>query len=393
MNRFFILSVFIFICCAYAKAIEIVGPEIRHVGQETAYHFSFNPTLEMDRRFKFTCSDNACFNIPNVGLTKYFETEVPLTMDLYVCWQSTGNGFVRVEQIGVDNQSAFNVIVKDPFDLEDGYSGDPLIMSISDSNPEQYEFIDIFLREHYIAEPDHVEWNVGGYRFQTKTLNTSIDLRDSGATAITAKIFFRDTNNQARSISRNIVVSPTAPNLAGTTIIGATKLGVGSQASYIINKYSTDVVEYMWSVIPNRNIEILSSFGNSLVVHFLRAGSYSISCKAKNKNTGIIGTSTSVVVTVSDDYGIQRDEELLDVNLENGGILRVNSKDKELLKKSEQVQYKLCNLITGGIVQMGYVNKENDTYIDVSAFRQGLYVLYVQINSKIVRSYKFSLNR
>lgn len=162
---------------------------------------------------------------------------------------------------------------------------------------------------------------------------------------------------------------------------------------FISNKYSADDVEYSWSIWPNRNIDILSSSGSSITIVFLKAGSYVLKCVAKDKRTGVVGTPASLSITVSDDSGIMRvDDELFKVNLENS-ILRVTPADKEMTKAVNQVQYTLCDLTTGTMVGSGYVNKDFDTAIDVSALREGIYMLYIQADAKNMKPYKFILRK
>ena len=385
----------ILLCSVYVNAVTISGKEMTVVGESSLYHLDFDSTLEEGREFKITCSENAYLCIPNFGNTQSYNMIAPLSCSIELKWISAGNGFIKVEQIEPEeseNSDTFEVMAKEPFDLEDGYSGDPLILSVSDSEIDLYESMNIRIIEYYCAEPDFVEWNVGGDRFQTESLFTKVDFLKSGSITIIAEIHFKWTN-ETKTVSTSVNVIPVAPDLAGTTIIGKTKLGIGSQASYIVNKYSTTSVEYIWSISPERNINILGSSGQSINVEFLSAGFYTIKCQAKDKMTGLLGSPTSLSVTVSEDYGIMRvSDELFKAYLESSNVLRVSPVNAEAIQAVNQVRYTLCNLTSGAAVGSGYVNKDFDTAIDVSALRKGIYVLYIQVDGKAAFSYKFSLN-
>ena len=300
---------------------------------------------------------------------------------------STSGGYQRIER---------TVTMYEPlshFDLEPGYSGEPLIMTVSKSSVKQFEQINIILEEHYVAVPIKVEWNINGVIEENGLMSNRIYFPTTGTKTVSAKIYFNGTS-ETKTISKTVTVSTGAPDLAGTHISGKPNLGIGSQMNFFIsNKYSADDVEYSWSIWPNRNIDILSSSGSSITIVFLKAGSYVLKCVAKDKRTGVVGTPASLSITVSDDSGIMRvDDELFKVNLENS-ILRVTPADKEMTKAVNQVQYTLCDLTTGTMVGSGYVNKDFDTAIDVSALREGIYVLYIQADAKNMKPYKFILRK
>jgi|GEM_PF-2403443 len=388
MKRFFFLSVFL-MCCVWINAFTLSGPKTVVVG-ETAIYTVNHVSSEANKVFFVTCT-NGTFS--SGGTSTTINGNSFGKFDISVTWKAAGQGTIMVQdKSDATNMKRIDVTVTNDFDLEDGYSGEPLILNVSNMNPKQFEMINIQLEEHYKEIFQKVSWTIDGTVMEGESMSTSTYFRTTGTKTISAEVYFKNTS-VTKTISTTVNVSVGTPDLAGTTIIGKTKLGIGSQASYIVNKYSTTSVEYIWSISPERNINILGSSGQSINVEFLSAGFYTIKCQAKDKMTGLLGSPTSLSVTVSEDYGIMRvSDELFKAYLESSNVLRVSPVNAEAIQAVNQVRYTLCNLTSGAAVGSGYVNKDFDTAIDVSALRKGIYVLYIQVDGKAAFSYKFSLN-
>lgn len=295
------------------------------------------------------------------------------------------NGYQRLERTVTMYEALSH------FDLEPGYSGEPLIMTVSKPSAKQFERIDITLEEHYVAVPIKVEWNINGVVEENELMSNSVYFPTTGTKTVSAKIYFNGTS-ETKTISKTVTVSAGTPDLAGKSIIGPTTNGVGGDATYhVAGAYSTADVEYHWtSRFRSYTQEATSEYFS---VYFPVEGVYTIMCQAEDKRTGMFGSSISLRVTVTEDGKIMKvDEDLFSINLINKSLLRIEPIDKESLLVSNNVQYRLCSLTTGLVVQTGYVNKDLDTSVDVSALRKGIYVLYIQMGDNAVCSYKFSLN-
>lgn len=388
MKRFFFLSVFL-MCCVWINAFTISGPKSAVVGETVIYTVS-HVSSEANKVFFITCTNGA---FSSGGTSTTINGNSFGKFDISVTWKAAGQGTIMVQdKSDATNMKRIDVTVTNNFDLEDGYSGEPLILNVSNMNPKQFEMINIQLEEHYKEIFQKVSWTIDGTVMEGESMSTSTYFPTTGTKTISAKVYFKNTS-VTKTISTTVNVSAGTPNLSGTNISGKTKLGVGSQMSYLIHKYSLSDVEYVWSIRPNRNITILSSESNSISIVFLKEGSFVISCVAKDKRTGVTGTPTTLSVTVSEDYGIMRvSDELFKAYLESSNVLRVSPVNAEATQAVNQVRYTLCNLISGAAVGSGYVNKDFDTAIDVSALRKGIYVLYIQVDGKAAFSYKFSLN-
>lgn len=394
MKRFLLLSVLL-ACCVCAKAVTIMnGPSASTVGSQEIYSISFDPTTEEGKSFRVDISDNGRLIDTDGNLVKSLTiTPTNMIWPVFVKWQSAGDGYIQITQKdNIDNTDKFNVKVLNLFDLEIGYSGEPLIIKVSNSSPKQFQRINISIEEHYVTNPTTVEWTIDGETYSDNSTSIYTYFPTMGTKNISAKIHFYGTS-ETKSISTTVTVGAGAPDLAGAHIFGNTNLGVGSQMQYSISEYSANDVEYSWTIIPNRNINILSSSDQSFSVVFLKAGFYTIRWEAKDKRTGVVGTPASLSVTVSDDGPIvRRAEDPFKASLE-GSTLRIIPTDKKLTKAANKAQYTLSNLTTGTVVSTGYVNKEAETYIDVSALRNGMYVLYIQVDAESMKPYKFMLKK
>ncbi len=104
------------------------------------------------------------------------------------------------------------------------------------------------------------------------------------------------------------------------------------------------------------------------------------------------GTSATLRVSASYDAGILGvKDDLFTVNLETNRSLRIMPVGEMDSNISNKAQYKLCSLSTGEIAKTGYVDINLESNIDLSSLCKGMYVLYIQLDSNRVKTYKFLL--
>ncbi len=398
MKRLVLLLLMLFTSFSYTEAVEILGGPSLATISSTPVPYSFNfSNSELGKSFLVSCSGHGYIAMESADR----ETAITITPNsngmgqVFVVWKTEGQAWVTIVQKDqTSNKDSIGVTVvkeQDDFDLDPGYSGDPLVLSVSKTNPKQFENVNISLEEHYVAVPIKVEWNIDGVVEENELMSNSVYFPTTGTKTVSAKIYF-DGTSETKTISKTVTVSAGTPDLAGKSIIGPTTNGVGGDATYhVAGAYSTADVEYHWtSRFGSYTQEATSEYFS---VYFPVEGVYTIMCQAEDKRTGMFGSSISLRVTVTEDGEIMKvDEDLFTINLINKSLLRIEPIDKESLLVSNNVQYRLCSLTTGLVVQTGYVNKDLDTSVDVSALRKGIYVLYIQMGDNAVCSYKFSLN-
>lgn len=282
-------------------------------------------------------------------------------------------------------------VPKQPFEPDDpSYSGELLTLNISNKAPKQYEYVNINLAEHYNAVPRSIEWTIDGVRSVSEQMSKQVYFPTIGTKNISAKIYFYGIS-ETKTISTTVTVGSGAPNLAGKQILGPTKLGVTSSAIYRMSAYSVNDVSYTWTV-RFKNMVFKSVTSEFLSMDFPEEGSYTISCVAKDKRTGMTGTSATLRVSASYDAGILGvEDDLFTVNLETNRSLRIMPVGEMDSNISNKAQYKLCSLSTGEIAKTGYVDINLESNIDLSSLCKGMYVLYIQLDSNRVKTYKFLL--
>lgn len=394
MKRFLLLSVLL-VCCICAKAVIIMnGPSYPLIGSEGTYSIHFDPTTEKGKNFRVDISDNGRLIDTKGNLVKSLTiTPTDMIWPVFVKWQSAGDGYIQITQKdNIDNTDKYNVKVLNFFDLDPGYSGEPLILKVPKTSIKQFELLTVSVEEHYAAISTSVTWNIDGDKEQNQLASNSFYFPTMGTKTISATFHFEGTS-ETKTISTTINVTSGVPDLAGYRILGPVNYGVGGSASYRITApYTEDDVDYNWSVRFRNQTQTFSST-SVIELGFPAEGAYFISCGATDKRTGNTGTSTSLRVAVSEDGAIMSvDDDLFKANLE-GSTLRITPTDKELAKAANKAQYTLSNLSTGTVVSTGYVNKEVETNIDVSALRNGMYVLYIQVDAESMEPFKFMLKK
>lgn len=139
-------------------------------------------------------------------------------------------------------------VPKQPFEPDDpSYSGELLTLNVSNKAPKQYEYVNINLAEHYNAVPRSIEWTIDGVHTVNEQMSRRIYFPTTGTKNISAKIYFYGLS-ETRTISTIVTVGAGAPNLAGQQILGPATLGVTSYATYRMSAYSTNDVDYTWTV-------------------------------------------------------------------------------------------------------------------------------------------------
>lgn len=280
--------------------------------------------------------------------------------------------------------------VKDPCDPENPNDSRPLVELIfSNKTPKQFEFISINVLERYAGAIDYVTWIIDGQTFKG-SVKESIYFPTTGRKSIVAKVYLLGCTKEYNA-STVIDVSSGTPVLEH--ISGATKLGVGSQANYMVTPfYKESDVKFIWAASRNAKV---SQIGRSASVNFAAKGTYIVSCQAKDIRTGLLSNRVSLAVTASSGQGILSvDESLFSVIPENSNLFRVVSKDQEYLSfpiNSEPASYQLYNVSTGTLVNTGQFDKRIGSSLDFNSLPKGVYVLHLQIDSNTKETHKISI--
>lgn len=384
MKRIFLSLIFLVVCIYSHAVIQITGPSEAEPGSKENVYYLKTPDLTKNTFFKIQVT-NGTLKVPSSS-----RIEIPkstTTTAIIVDWNNkVGTGEIKVlQEDDINSTATLKVTLKhaNPFELDPGYSGDPMKINLSNNSPKQFEKITIGLEEHYVASLKNVDWTIGGKSY-TGT-NNSIYIPISGNVTISAKAYF-DGTNETKTISKTINVSSGVPNLS--SIKGKTGIAPGSQTSYFVSEdYSGDDVTYIWSVRYKNNVSKYEG-GKSYDITFPSTeGAYMISCQAKDIRTGNVGNTVTLNVTVSSDYPATR------VANENMFKFSLNSNNLEI-KPTDNIEgnsflFNICNLYTGKMEVSGQVDSSTITNVDLSYLQKGIYVIYIIAGNEKKESYKF----
>jgi len=374
---------------SYAGAIQLNGTKKAIVGKTESYTLVASPD-EIGKKFIVTCNENGIMSGGDRSTT--LTAQNSLYVGTNITWTKAGTGIVTVKEENNDkNTCKIEVVIDESFSLDDGYSGEPLILNVSKSNLRQFDAFNVTLEEHYKETPIKVEWNIAGAISQNELMSTTSYIPTTGTKTISAKVYFKETS-LTKTVSTTVTVGAGAPDLAGYRILGPTNYGIGTATYFTSDPYTTTDVEYNWT--SSFKTYVQTSTSERFAADFPTEGSYLITCQAKDKRTGNLGTTVSLRVSVTKDGAIARaDDDLFDIVLDAGHMLRIEPIEEEALQGMSKAQYSICNLTTGTIEQAGPVDKVLGANVDVSSLRKGLYVLYIQVDGKSLQPYKFSLNK
>lgn len=389
MKRFVFFSMLLMMLSTYAEAIKMNGSKKSIVGGTGNYTLVASSD-ELGKNFIITCNDNGI--MAGGGRSKTLTAQNSLNVGTEITWTKAGTGIVTVkEENNEQNTYKIEVVIDESFTLDEGYSGEPLVLNVSKSNLKQFDAFNVTLAEHYKETPTKVEWNIAGAISQNDLMSTTSYIPTTGTKTISAKVYFKETS-QTKTVSTTVTVGAGTPDLAGYRILGPTNYGIGTATYFTSDPYTTTDVVYNWT--SSFKTYVQTSTSERLAADFPTEGSYLITCQAKDKRTGKMGTTVSLRVSVTKDGAITRaDDALFDIALDAGRMLRIEPIEEEALQGMDKAQYSICNLTTGTVEQAGPVDKVLGANVDVSSLRKGLYVLYIQVDGKSLQPYKFSLNK
>lgn len=388
MKRFVFFSMLLVMISSYAGAIQLNGTKTSIVGKTENYTLVAGSD-EIGKKFIVTCNENGIMSGGDRSTT--LTAQNSLYVGTNITWTKAGTGIVTVKEENNDkNTCKIEVVIDESLSLDDGYSGEPLILNVSKSNLRQFDALNVTLEEHYKETPIKVEWNIAGAISQNELMSTTSYIPTTGTKTISAKVYFKETS-LTKTVSKTLTVSTGTPDLAGYRILGPTNYGIGTATYFTSDPYTTTDVEYNWT--SSFKTYVQTSTSERFAADFPTEGNYLITCQAKDKRTGKKGTTVSLRVSVTKDGAITRaDDDLFDIALDAGHMLRIEPIE-EALQGMDKAQYSICNLTTGTVEQAGPVDKVLGVNVDVSSLRKGLYVLYIQVDGKSLQPYKFSLNK
>lgn len=271
----------------------------------------------------------------------------------------------------------------DPFDLDEGYSGEPLILHISNNTPRQFERIELRIEEHYRTSIKGVDWYIDDKSYSSQIESKNIYFPTTGLKKISATIHYKDTT-AVHEISKTINVSPGSPTLS--KIYGQTNIGPGSQCYYSeSNHFSQEDVDYIWEVRPNRGI-MIENLNETISIIYELEGFYNITCQVKDKRTGILSNTVQLRVNVSSDYGILKTKNKCKIEI-NDRTISINPINQQ---NSSSLSYRISNAFNGNIISQGKIDSQS-TIIKLSSFHQGFFILTVLNNNSIIQSQKFTI--